>query len=54
MLIDVTRYSTHIRDENDLLEEAVDEAILIGNKAHVPVVISHHKCMKKHTGKASV
>lgn len=38
-------YVTHIRDEGDLLLESVDEALLIGREARVPVVFSHHKAL---------
>ncbi len=37
------RYTSHIRDEADGLLDAVDEAIEIGRRAGVPVVISHLK-----------
>lgn len=37
------RYTSHIRDEGDGLLEAVDEAILIGARAGVGVVVSHLK-----------
>ena len=36
-------YATHMRNENDHLLEAVDEALEIGAKAGVAVQISHHK-----------
>jgi N-acyl-D-amino-acid deacylase len=36
-------YSSHIRNESSRLLEAVAEAIEIGEKAGVPVEISHHK-----------
>ncbi len=36
-------YSSHIRNESNYLLEAVDEAIAIGERAGVPVEISHHK-----------
>jgi N-acyl-D-aspartate/D-glutamate deacylase len=38
-------YSTHIRNESHRVEEAVAEAIAIGRKAGVPLVISHLKAM---------
>lgn len=38
-------YHTHIRNENEELLEAVEEAIEIGEKAGVPVHISHFKVM---------
>lgn len=36
-------YSTHLRDEADGLIEAVQEALLIGEEAGIPVQLSHHK-----------
>lgn len=36
-------YTTHMRDEGERLLEAVDEAIEIGRRADLPVVISHLK-----------
>ncbi len=36
-------YASHIRNEGDRLLEAIDEAILIGREAGLPVQISHHK-----------
>jgi N-acyl-D-amino-acid deacylase len=36
-------YATHMRNENDRLLEAVDEALSIGREAGVAVQISHHK-----------
>ncbi len=36
-------YASHIRNEGDRLLEAIDEAILIGRQADLPVQISHHK-----------
>lgn len=38
-------YATHIRGEGDPLIEAVREAIEIGDRAGLPVQISHHKAM---------
>jgi N-acyl-D-amino-acid deacylase len=40
-------YATHIRNESDLLVEAVMEAIEVGKKAGVRVEISHHKASSK-------
>ena len=37
-------YATHIRTESDRVLDALNEAIVIGNHARVPVVISHLKC----------
>ena len=36
-------YATHIRNEFDLIIEAVEEAITIGREADIPVQISHYK-----------
>jgi len=36
-------YATHMRDEGTRILEAIDEALLIGRQAGVPVHISHHK-----------
>lgn len=36
-------YTSHIRDEGNKVEEAVDEAITIGRRAGIPVEISHLK-----------
>lgn len=36
-------YASHLRNEGDRLIEAVDEAILIGEKNGIPVELSHHK-----------
>jgi N-acyl-D-amino-acid deacylase len=44
-------YTTHIRDESDGLEEAVNEALAIGRKG-VAVQLSHHKaCGRRNWGK---
>jgi len=40
-------YATHLRDEGEFLEEAVDEALQIGREAGLPVVLSHHKAAGK-------
>lgn len=45
-------YFTHMRDERDRLKEALEEAIEIGFRAHIPVQISHFKVMgKRNWGK---
>lgn len=36
-------YATHLRNEGDLLVEAVREALEIGERAGIPVQLSHHK-----------
>ncbi|MFP4588966.1 MAG: N-acyl-D-amino-acid deacylase family protein [Candidatus Bipolaricaulota bacterium] len=38
-------YASHIRNEGKCLLESVEEAIEIGEKAQVPVEISHHKAV---------
>ncbi len=40
-------YASHIRNERDTVEEAVDEALLIGKKANINVLISHIKTAEK-------
>ena len=37
-------YVTHMRDEGDQVIAAVSETLDIGQRAQVPVIISHHKC----------
>lgn len=39
-------YATHLRDEADGVEDAIDESVAIGEAAGVPVLISHHKVTK--------
>jgi N-acyl-D-amino-acid deacylase len=41
-------HSTHMRDEADHIAESLAETFRIGREAHVPVVISHHKCAGTH------
>ena len=36
-------YVTHLRDEGPRLLESVDEAITVGRRAGLPVLINHHK-----------
>ena len=36
-------YATHMRDEGDKVAQAIDEALLIGREAAIPVQISHFK-----------
>ncbi len=36
-------YATHLRNESDLVIEAMNEALTIGSEAGLPVVLSHHK-----------
>lgn len=36
-------YATHMRDEADGVEDALEEAFEIGRRAGLPVVVSHHK-----------
>ncbi len=36
-------YASHIRDERDHVLDAVEEAIAVGERAHIPVQISHLK-----------
>ena len=41
------RYASHLRDEDDLFLDAVDEIIRIGREANIPVHISHIKLADK-------
>ncbi|MED4750376.1 D-aminoacylase [Brevibacillus choshinensis] len=48
-------YTTHMRNESDLVVEAVEESITIGRNADIPVQISHHKAAgKKNWGKPKI
>jgi N-acyl-D-amino-acid deacylase len=38
-------YATHMRNEADGVEDSLDESFETARRAHVPLVISHHKCM---------
>ena len=40
-------YASHIRNERDLLEEAVDEALAIGKAAEINVLVSHLKAAEQ-------
>ncbi len=40
-------YATHMRNERDGVVESVRETLEIGQRAGLPVVISHHKCSGK-------
>ncbi|WCK52356.1 D-aminoacylase [Aneurinibacillus sp. Ricciae_BoGa-3] len=40
-------YTTHMRNESDLVEESVKEAITIGRNSNISVQISHHKAAGK-------
>ncbi len=42
-----SRYISHLRSEDTRLEEAVEEIIEIGRRAHLPVQISHFKIAMK-------
>ncbi len=46
------RYVSHLRDEGDALEDAVAEALAVGERAEVAVQCSHHKAAgKRNWGK---
>ncbi|MGD9125656.1 MAG: D-aminoacylase [Desulfarculaceae bacterium] len=46
-------YASHIRNEGDEVMAALEEALAIGTKAKVPVIISHHKVAgKKNFGRS--
>ena len=48
-------YATHLRDEGANLLDSVDEALTIGQRAGLPVVLSHHKASgKSNHGKVSL
>lgn len=38
-------YATHLRDEAGAIDAAIDEALLIAERAEMPLIISHHKLM---------
>jgi N-acyl-D-amino-acid deacylase len=40
-------FTTHMRNEGEKVVESVEETLEIGQRAGVPVVISHHKCCGK-------
>lgn len=40
-------YASHVRDEGSRLEASIAEALEIGEQAHLPVQISHHKAAGK-------
>jgi len=40
-------YTSHLRDEGLTLLDAVNEAIIISDKANIPVVLTHHKVIGK-------
>ena len=41
-------YATHTRDYFDNVEEAIEEAFLIGRRARMPVILSHHQATGPH------
>lgn len=41
-------YASHMRDEGDSVVEAINEALLIGKEANLPVQISHFKLSGQH------
>jgi N-acyl-D-amino-acid deacylase len=46
-------YATHMRDEADHVEEALEETFETARRAGVPVVVSHHKCIgQKNFGRS--
>lgn len=40
-------YTTHMRDEADEIDAALEESFDTARQANVPLIISHHKCMGK-------
>ena len=47
-------YTSHLREEGLGLLEAVEEAIMIGRAADIPIVLTHHKAIGKPMWGASV
>lgn len=47
-------YTTHMRDEADHIDAALDESFETARLAKVPLIISHHKCMGKRNFGRSV
>ena len=48
-------YATHLRDEGNDIDAAIDEALLIAERAEMPLIISHHKLMgEANFGRAPV
>lgn len=47
-------YTSHLREEGLGLIDAVQEAILIGREARIPIVLTHHKVVGKPSWGASV
>ncbi len=47
-------YTSHMRSEGDRVVESVIETINVAEKAHLPVVISHHKIAGRHNKGKSV
>ena len=47
-------YTSHLREEGLGLLEAVQEAIMIGREADIPIVLTHHKAIGKPMWGASV
>jgi N-acyl-D-amino-acid deacylase len=41
-------YATHMRDEHDRVLDSIAETLATADRAHIPVVISHHKCAGPH------
>jgi len=40
--------TAHLRTESEAIISAIDEVASLAEQAHVPLVISHHKCSGKH------
>jgi N-acyl-D-amino-acid deacylase len=41
-------YTTHMRDEDEGVLDSLAESFRVGQHAHLPVIISHHKCNGRH------
>ena len=37
-------YATHMRDEFNRVLDSIDETLATAKEAHIPVIVSHHKC----------
>jgi len=45
-------HTSHMRDEEDHVTDAIEETVAIGRAAHIPSVISHHKtCGRQNYGR---
>jgi N-acyl-D-amino-acid deacylase len=48
-------YASHMRDEGDSVVQAIEEALMVGREAHMPVEISHFKLSgQQNWGRSSI